>query len=190
MNRKLHVKDIILITLIAIIFGFIYVASDNIYNFLTLALTPIGYGPLANDITMGIWCMAGPLAGFIVRLPGAAFLGEFLGACVETFAMAQWGAANFLSGFIQGLGNELGFTLTGYKHYGWFTLFLSATTTTIVTYLYDFFKNGYNQFSIFNMILYFVVRWASMLIFTCVLVKLIINLLERAHVINLQTTHD
>ena len=58
MKRTLHVKDIILITLIAIIFGFIYVASDNIYNFLTLILTPIGYGPLANDITMGIWCMA------------------------------------------------------------------------------------------------------------------------------------
>lgn len=182
MKKKLHVRDIVFIALIAIIFGFIYVASDNIYNFLTMILTPIGYGPLANDITMGIWCMAGPLAGFIVRLPGAAFLGEFLGACVETFAMAQWGAINFLSGAIQGIGNELGFSLTGYKHYNWFTLFLSATTTTIVTYLYDFFKNGYNQFSPFNMVLYFVVRWVSMFLFTGVLVKLIINLLDKAHV--------
>lgn len=188
--KKLHVKDIVFIALIAIIFGFIYVASDNIYNLLTVALTPIGYGPLANDITMGIWCMAGPLAGFIVRIPGSAFLGEFLGSCIETFMMAQWGAVNFLSGFIQGIGNELGFTLTAYKRYNLFTLFLSATTTTIITYLYDFFKNGYNQFSLFNMALYFVVRWVSMIVFCCILVKLIVNLLEKAHVVNFQSVEN
>lgn len=190
MKKKLHVKDIIFIALIAIIFGFIYVASDNIYNLLTAVLTPLHYGPMANDITMGIWCMAGPLAGFVVRRPLSAFLGEFLGACVETFTMAQWGAANFLSGFIQGIGSELGFTLTGYKRYGWFTLFLSATTTTIVTYFYDFFKNGYNQFSPFNMVFYFIVRWLSMLLFCGVLDKLIIDLLEKAHVITTQPSQD
>lgn len=181
--KKIHVRDIILIALIAIIFAIIYVASDNIYNFLTLALTPLGYGPMANDITMGIWCMAGPIAGFLVRLPGSAFLGEFLGAALETFMMAQWGAANLISGLVQGIGNELGFTLTGYKVYNTFTLFLSATTTTILTYAYDFFKNGYNQYPIYKMFIYFGVRWISMIIFCCILVKLIINLLEKAHVL-------
>ena len=181
--KKLHVRDIILIALIAIIFGFIYLASDSLYNALTALLTPIGYGKLANDIMMGIWCMAGPLAGFLVRIPGSAFLGEFLGSCVELIAGEQWGAVNLISGAVQGLGSELGFTFTSYRRYDWFTLFLSATTTTIVTYLYDFIKNGYSYFSTFNMILYFVVRWISMLLFTCVLVKLIVNLLEKAHVI-------
>ena len=138
---------------------------------------------LANDIMMGIWCMAGPLAGFLVRIPGSAFLGEFLGSCVELIAGEQWGAVNLISGAVQGLGSELGFTFTSYRRYDWFTLFLSATTTTIVTYLYDFIKNGYSYFSTFNMILYFVVRWISMLVFTCVLVKLIVNFLEKAHVI-------
>lgn len=181
--KKLHVRDIILIALIAIIFGFIYLASDGLYNALTALLTPIGYGMLANDIMMGIWCMAGPLAGFLVRIPGSAFLGEFLGSCVELIAGEQWGAVNLISGAVQGLGSELGFTFTSYRRYDWFTLFLSATTTTIITYLYDFIKNGYSFFSTFNMILYFVVRWISMLLFTCVLVKLIVNLLEKAHVI-------
>lgn len=181
--KKLHVRDIILIALIAIIFGLIYLASDGLYNVLTDLLTPVGYGMLANDIMMGIWCMAGPLAGFLVRLPGAAFLGEFLGSCVELLAGEQWGAVNLISGAVQGLGCELGFTFTSYHRYNWFTLFLSATTTTIVTYLYDFIKNGYSYFSTFNMIFYFVVRWLSMLLFTCVLVKLIINLLVKAHVV-------
>ncbi|MBP2057489.1 energy-coupling factor transport system substrate-specific component [Lactobacillus colini] len=181
--KKIHVRDIILIALIAIIFAVIYVASDNVYNFLTVLLSPIGYGSLANDITMGIWCMAGPVAGFLVRLPLSGFLGEFLGAALETFMMAQWGAANLLSGLIQGFGSELGFTLTGYKVYNTFTLFLSATTTTIITFLYDFFKNGYNQYPVYKMFIYFGVRWISMIIFCCILVKLITNLLEKAHII-------
>ena len=181
--KKLHVRDIILIALIAIIFGFIYLASDGLYNALTALLNQIGYGMLANDIMMGIWCMAGPWAGFLVRIPGSAFLGEFWGSCVELIAGEQWGAVNLISGAVQGLGSELGFTFTSYRRYDWFTLFLSATTTTIITYLYDFIKNGYSYFSTFNMIIYFVVRWISMLLFTCVLVKLIVNLLEKAHVI-------
>ena len=122
--KKIHVNDVVLITLIAIVFGFIYIASDTIYNILTLVLTPVGYGPLANDITMGIWCMAGPIAGFLLKKLGADFLGEFLSSCVETFIMAEWGIANVISGFMQGVGNELGFTLSGYKIYNWFTLFL------------------------------------------------------------------
>ncbi|GBG05213.1 ECF transporter S component [Lactobacillus rodentium] len=182
--KTIHLQEIILITLIGIIFGFIYIASDTIYNILTLVLTPIGYGPLANDLTMGIWCMAGPLAGFLIKKPGAAFLGEFLSSCIETFIMAEWGIANLISGFMQGIGNELGFALTGYRYYNTFTLFLSATTTAIVTYLYDFFKNGYNYFSTFNIWFYFLTRWSSMVLFSCLFVKLIINLLEKAHVIN------
>lgn len=181
--NKFHVRDVILLTLVAVVFAIIYIASDNIYNLLTLLLTPIGYGPMANDITMGIWCMAGPVAGFLIRLPGSAFLGEFLGALVETFLLAQWGSANFISGLVQGIGNELGFTLTRYKLYNTFTLFLSATTTTIVTYAYDFFKNGYNQYPLDKMAIYFGVRWLSMIVFCCIMVKLIINLLEKAHVI-------
>lgn len=181
--KKIHIRDIILIALIAIIFAIIYVASDNIYILLTLILTPIGYGPLANDITLGIWCMAGPIAGFLVKMPTSAFLGEFLGAALETFIMAQWGAANLISGFIQGLGNELGFTLTGYKVYNTFTLFLSATTTTLITYAYDFFKNGYNQYPPYQALIYLGVRWLSMIIFCCILVKAIINLLAKAQLV-------
>ena len=60
--KKLHVRDIILIALIAIIFGFIYLVSDGLYNVLTALLTPVGYGMLANDIMMGIWSFSGILS--------------------------------------------------------------------------------------------------------------------------------
>lgn len=84
-------RDVILLALIGIIFGVIYFAGDFVYNAVTLALTPIGLGAAGNDFTMGLWCMAGPLAGFMLKRPGSAFLGEFLGAAGEMFLGGQWG---------------------------------------------------------------------------------------------------
>lgn len=182
-KRSFHLRDIILLALIAIIFGVIYYAAAFVYNGLTILLTPTGYGPVANDVTMGIWCMAGPLAGFLLRRPGAAFLGEFLGAAVEMFLGDQWGAANLISGAIQGVGTELGFTLTAYKLYNWITVILTSLTATVVSFGWDWFRNGYSHFAPQMLVVMLVVRFISMLVFSGVLVKLIVNLLGRAHVI-------
>ncbi|MEY8441086.1 ECF transporter S component [Lactobacillaceae bacterium 24-114] len=183
MFRNFHLKDIIFLTIIGIIFGVIYLATGVIYNALTIALTPFGYGPMANDITLGIWCMAGPLSAFILRLPGAAFLGEFLSAFVEMLLGDQWGVTTLLSGLVQGVGTELGFTLTFYRMYNWTSLLLSATTSTICTFAWDWFRNGYSHFAPSMLIIMLVVRWLSMFFFTGVLVKLIVNLLNRSRVL-------
>ena len=184
MFRQFHLKDIILLAIIGIVFGVIYLATGFIYNGLTVLLTPFGYGPMANDITLGIWCMAGPLAAFMLRLPVASFLGEFLSAFVEMLLGDQWGVTTLLSGLVQGIGTELGFSLTLYKMYNWLTLVLSATTTTIATFAWDWFRNGYNHFGASMLLVMFIVRWISMFFFTGVLVKLIINLLNRSHVLS------
>lgn len=183
MFRHFHLRDIILIAIISIIFGLIYLATGIIYNGLTILLAPIGYGPMANDITLGIWCMAGTLTGFILRMPGAAFLGEFLSSVIEMLLGDQWGAANLLSGLVQGIGAELGFTITCYRFYNWFTLVLTTTTMTITTFAWDWFKNGYQHFATPLLINMAIVRWLSIFLFAGVLVKLIVNLLDRAHAI-------
>ena len=171
MKKGFHLRDIILLALLGIIFGVIYFAAAFVYNGLTLLLTPIGYGPLANDITMGVWCMAGPLAGFMFRLPGASFLGD------------QWGAANLISGAVQGVGTELGFTLTGYRIYNWLTIILVTISTTIVTFAWDWFRNGYSQFAGQMLLVMIIVRFISIFLFAGVLNKLIINMLTRAHIV-------
>lgn len=182
-KRGFSLRDIILLALIGIIFAVIYFGADFIYNALTVALSPIGYGPAANDITMGIWCMAGTLSGFLLRRPFAGFLGEFLAAAIETFMNGQWGAANFLSGFIQGIATELGFSVTAYKLYNWITVVTTSLSATIITFAWDWFRNGYSHFRPSMQITLFIIRFLSMLIFSGILVKLIANLLERAHVI-------
>ena len=47
-KQHFHLRDIILLALIGIIFAVIYFGADFIYNALTVALSPIGYGPAAT----------------------------------------------------------------------------------------------------------------------------------------------
>ncbi|KRL93529.1 ECF transporter S component [Levilactobacillus hammesii] len=181
--KRWHIRDIILVTIIAIFMGVIFWAIGPVYTILAAALAPAGLQPLANELLLGIWVMAGPLAGFVIRIPGAATLGELLGAVVEMFLGGIWGASTLISGTLQGFGSELGFILTGYKRYGWFTLVLSALTTTIVTFIWDLFRSGYAAYHLPFLLLLFCVRFLSVFIFGGVLTKLINNLLVRAHVL-------
>lgn len=178
-----HIRDIILVTILAICMGVIFLVITPVYTLLSAALTPFGLQPLANEILIGIWVMAGPLAGYIIRIPGAATLGEFLGAVVEMFLGSLWGASTLISGALQGFGSEIGFAVLGYKRYDWLTLFLSSLTTAIVTFIWDLFRTGYAAYHIGFLILLFAVRLASIFLFGGVLTKLITNLLARAHVL-------
>lgn len=188
-NNKFHLRDIILLALVGIIFGVIYWAAAFIYNALTIVFTPLKLPMMGNDLTMGLWCMAGPMAGFMLKKPGAPFLGEFLGAAGEALIGDQWGAANLISGAVQGIASELGFTFTGYKHYDWLGAVSTTITTTIVTFAWDWFRNGYNKFG-FKNVYYFSGRLLSMFIFCGVLVMLIERLLERSHVMKREEFND
>lgn len=178
-----HIRDIILVTIIAIFMGIIFWAIGPVYTILQAALAPVGLSPLANELVIGIWVMAGPLAGFVIRIPGAATLGELLGSIVEMFLGGMWGASTLISGILQGFGSELGFICTGYKRYGWLTLVLSALTTTIVTFAWDMVRNGYAAYHLPLLLLLVGVRFVSIFLFGGVLTKLINNLLVRAHVL-------
>lgn len=189
-NHKQHqskwtLRNIILIALIAIFTGVIFWGIGFLYTALTVALTPIGAAPFANDILMGIWCMAGPLTGFMIRTAGSAFLGEFLGAAVEVFLGGQWGAGAFISGLVQGIGSELGFTFTGYKRYDWWSLNASIFTTVVVTFAWDMIKNGYDKFALPLLIGLFITRYISTFIFDGIVTKMIVKLLDRSNAFNL-----
>ncbi|XOQ61000.1 MAG: Energy-coupling factor transporter substrate-binding protein [Lentilactobacillus parabuchneri] len=106
MKKKFQLQDVILLAIIAIVFGAIFVGTDYLYNFLTMAI-----GPFANEALFGLWIMAGPLSIYLVRVPGAAIIGEVLGAAAEVIFGGTFGASALISGIVQGIGSELGFTL-------------------------------------------------------------------------------
>ncbi|MEJ6399717.1 ECF transporter S component [Nicoliella lavandulae] len=183
MAKKWSLRNIILIALIAIVCGVIFWLTSFIYNALTLILTPIGLAPAANDLSLGLWIVAGPLAGAIFKMPGVSIFSEVAGAVVEMFLGDQWGVMNVVSGLIQGAGAELGFAVTGYKKYGHFQLFLGAVFTTVITFTWDWFKNGYNAYHVGFIILLFILRFISVWVFSDPIPTAINKLLNRSHAI-------
>ena len=75
------------------------------------------YPPLIG-LFGGVWVLAGPLAGLIIRRPGAALFCELIAATAEAVLGSHFGATVIISGLIQGLGAEAGFALLGYRRFG------------------------------------------------------------------------
>ncbi|CAK8054859.1 ECF transporter S component [Eupransor demetentiae] len=179
MKAKWTLQNVILLALIAIIFSVVYWIMDPVYQLVSAALTPVGLQVFTTELTLGVWMMAGPLAAYLLKKPGAGFIGEMLGAAGEMFLGGVYGVGTLLSGFVQGIASELGFTLVGYKN--WTAgLWLSTLTGTIVTFAWSIIKDGYLHYNFGLLIALFVVRYLSIFFFGGVLVKGITTLLDRS----------
>lgn len=181
-NTKEHwnIHDVILLSLISIFFGLIYQFWN--YSYYALAATPLK--PYANDLTLGVWLMAGPLSAILLKKRNACLIGELLAGIIEMFIFSSWGVGDIISGFIQGFGSELGFALTKYRHFDKIGLFCSSITATIVTFIWDLFQSGYLNYPLKMLIELFCIRLISIGLFSGILVYLIQKLLYRTKVLN------
>ena len=91
-KRGWALRDVIFLAIIAIFFGVIYQLWGASYYF--LSATPLK--PYANDMTIGVWLMAGPLAGVLLQKFGATTIGEVLAAVVEMLLLSSWGAEKLI----------------------------------------------------------------------------------------------
>ncbi len=176
-DRKRHwtLRDVIFLAMIAIFFGIIYQVWS--YAYYALAATPLK--PFANDLTLGVWIMAGPLAGVLLKKPGAGLLGELLAATVEMLLFSSWGAADLITGVTQGAGAELGFATTGYRNWGGLGLFFSTLWSTIITFAWDWFQSGYQDYHFGLLVALFIIRFISIGLFAGILVNWIANLVQQ-----------
>lgn len=183
MKNTWNLRNIILLTLISIICGVIFFAAGFLYNAVSLLLTPWGLAPFANDALLGLWVLAAPLAGFIFKRAGAPVLASVIGSIVEMFLGGQWGISTIISGIEQGIASELGFTITGYKHFDKLAVVTTTLSTTIITFIWDLFRSGYNQYAPSLLVMLFIVRLLSIFILGVLLPKLVANMLEKSRVI-------
>ncbi|GAP02580.1 cobalt ABC transporter permease [Fructobacillus pseudoficulneus] len=183
MKQKWTLQNVILLALIGIIFSVVYWIMDPVYNLVSAGLAAFGLQNFANEITLGVWMMAGPLASYLLKKIGAGFIGEMLGAAGEMFLGGSYGVGTLLSGFIQGIGSELGFALVGYKNWS-AGLWLSTLTGTVVTFGWDLIKSGYAHYHFGMLIALFIVRYLSIFFFAGVLVYLITKLLDRSKLLS------
>ncbi|AOT56534.1 ECF transporter S component [Weissella soli] len=175
-KRSWSLNDVITLAIIAIFFGVIYEVWGFAYN--AIAATPLKI--YANDMTLGVWIMAGPMAGVLLKKAGATTIGEILAAVVEMLLFSQWGFSNVIYGLVQGVSSEAGFALTGYKNWDKFGLFMSTVSTTVLMFIWDWFQSGYNTFSFGLLITLFIIRFISIGFFAGVLVYWIQKLVDQS----------
>lgn len=96
--------DIIVTVVIAVAVGVIFWGVAAIWG--VFELWTVAFPPLVG-LFGGIWVLAGPLAGIIVRKPGAAIIAETLAAAVEAVLGSNFGATAIISGLLQGAGAEI-----------------------------------------------------------------------------------
>ena len=177
--EKWSLKDVIFMALLAFLFGGVFMGAGFLYVALEVALTPGGYQPFANEILFGLWTMAAPMIGVLLKKKGSSTLGEMLAALAEMLMGSHFGVGVLVSGFVQGLGTEAGFFATGYKRYDTFSLTLGAIGTVVFSFIYEYFKLGYGAYSLGFLVSLIVVRFISVFIFGVVFVKIVMNLLDK-----------
>src|SRR5699024_6024082 len=128
MNRRpIRLHALVLLAVLAVVFGFLYWALVQVWGWLQVLMGPLG--DLSQNALIGGWMVVAPLAIYIVRKPGVGILVEIIASIVEVvFLASPVGPTLILVAFIQGLGAEAAFAVTRYRRYGWGVFIASGVT--------------------------------------------------------------
>ena len=156
MNEKKEygwkLKEIILVAMICIVFGVVYLGGVYLASFLSTLLTPVGLAPLANEIVFGVWFMA---------------------ALIEVLLGNMYGPMVIVAGIVQGAGGEIVFALGRYRKFNTKMIYLAAAGCCVTSFLWSFVRSGYGQLAVPLLIIMFLIRLVSTLIFSGLITKAI-----------------
>ena len=110
-------KDVVMMAILGVLFAVVYMAVFYGGTAISVALTPLGLSAFGFELIYGVWFMAATIAAYIIRKPGAALITEVLASAIELLMGNSGGATVVLTGFIQGVGCELGFAVFRYRKY-------------------------------------------------------------------------
>lgn len=184
--KKWELKDVIMVGIISIVFGVIYLAA---INFASLVLKPLfatlGLAPFTYEVVFGVWFMASTLAAYIMQKAGVALISEVIAAVLEVLMGNLYGPVVIVSGIVQGLGAELGFTAYKYRRFDFKALCVSSILAAVFSFTWGMYrKNLFLVYPSYFVLLLLVVRIISAVIFSAVLVKIIGDGLKRSGVLN------
>lgn len=116
--------DLLTCAFLGVAFGVAYWGWGLAYDAPSKAVSA-GFPPLAALFAWP-WLVAGIVGILVIRRPGAAVFTELLAAVVSALIGTQWGLTTLVSGFVQGLGVELGFAAFAYASFRWGPLLLGG----------------------------------------------------------------
>jgi energy-coupling factor transport system substrate-specific component len=178
-RRGWTTRDAILVAVLAVVFGFLYMQWVPIW----VAAAAFG-AQVGQEALFGFWLIAGILASYIVRRPGAALVGEFLAAMAEVLFGAAAGTPLLVTGIMQGLGAELVFGVRRWKDYSLMTMVIAGAVGMLVALPWNWFRLGYFQLDPGYLVVLLVVRVLSGAIISGLLSKVIGDALARTGVLS------
>lgn len=130
-----RIVDIVVASVVAVACAVVFIAWIPLSSGPSTLLKPLLPG--VQGILNGPWLIAGPLAGLIVRKPGAALYAEFVAAALELLVYPAYGGGVLVSGLIQGLGAELVFAVLLYRSFGPLTALLAGAVAGVAETCFD-----------------------------------------------------
>lgn len=176
-------KDIIMISICAVLFGVVYLGAVYGGQALGAVLTPMGLASLSYEPFYGIWFMSGAFAVYVMRKPGTGILAELLAAIIEVLLGNFFGPKVIISGIVQGLGFELLIAIFRYKKFDYPTMILSSVICSVITLGYNMIMSGYSKIDPKILLLMLAVRIISAVVFCGFLTKLLGDGLAKAGVL-------
>lgn len=183
MKKSLSTKDYVFVGLISVIFGIIYFGTTLSGTAITALLTPFGYGMVGYEFCYGIWYMAAIVALHLIRRPMVGIITEVIAAVIEVLLGSTFGPMVFVTGIIQGVCAEAPYALKGYKNYSYKTSLTAAILCAIVTFIWSGVRHHYWTMDLKILVLLFVIRLISALIFTGIVAKFVCDKLFHAGVV-------
>lgn len=176
-----QLKDIVLVVVLGVVFGFVYWVIVLAWKGLAVAIGPAG--DLAQHVLFGLWLLVAPIAAAIVRRPGAGILAELIAATVEVvFLGSPVGVPLLVAGLLQGLGSELPFLVTRFRRWTWSMYGLSGLLGALLVFGWSAVRGGwFGQNIILGRL---VVQGISGVILGGLLAKVIVDLLVRTGVVD------
>jgi energy-coupling factor transport system permease protein len=178
-RRGWTTRDAVLVAVLAVVFGFVYIQYTPIW----IAAAGLG-AQIGQEAVFGFWLIAGVLASYITRRPGAALVGEFLAALAEVLFGAAAGTPLLVTGIMEGLGAEIVFGARGWRDYSLRTVVLAGAGAMLVALPWNWFRLGYFELNPGFLVVLLIVRLLSGAILSGLLTKVIGDALARTGVLS------
>jgi energy-coupling factor transport system permease protein len=177
-SKTLKFSDILITVMIAVVFGVIYKFWGSVYGI----FTPLFAG--ADEITYGMWFIAGPLAFLLIRKPGVALLAELAAANISVLIGSEWGVETLVYGLIQGIAAEIVFALFRYRKSGIVVAGLAGLMSAVGSGIVDVFY-GYADYEAWMLIWKYGLRIVSSIVIAGVFAYYLVRALESTGVTKL-----
>lgn len=177
----LQLRDIVLMVMLGVVFGFLYWALVQAWNALAVAMGPAG--DLSQHVLFGGWLLVAPIAIAIIRRPGVGVIAEVIAAVLEVvFLGSAVGPILLVAALLQGVGSELPFALTRYRRFGWGVYAVSGLLGATVVFFFTGLRLGWFGQDI--LLLRLTIQALSGIVLGGLLAKVIVDALRRTGVLD------